>query len=58
VKLEQVLRESRRTAASAPLFVKPFLWLAAFCVACFAWFIVPVVAFCRSMRPLYQRRRR
>jgi hypothetical protein len=58
VKFREILRESRRTASSAPLFVRPFLWLAALCVAFFAWLILPVVAFCRSMRPLYQRRRK
>lgn len=57
VDVSKIQKHWRQAAESAPIFAKPFLWIAGAVVFTFSVFIAIVFGFTRSMKPLYQRER-
>ena len=55
--VNKIQKHSRQAAESAPIFAKPFVWIAGAVVFTFSVFIAIVFGFTNSMKPLYQRER-
>ena len=56
--LSEIRNQSKQVAALAPIFAKPFLWIAGAVVLTFSVLIAVVFGFTGSMKPLYQRNRK